>query len=72
MFNVQYEGNDIHTMNKSKMIILPPYKRNTLLANLEFGLSGQISAKLFTRVLQIVKVKTVGSAYLVPKSDATL
>jgi hypothetical protein len=54
------------------MIILPPYKRSTLLANLEYGLSGQVSAKLFTRVLQNVKVKTVGSAYLVPKSDATL
>jgi hypothetical protein len=27
---------------------------------------------MFTRVLQNVKVKTVGSAYLVPKSDATI
>jgi hypothetical protein len=54
------------------MVILLPYKRNNYFTNLEFGLSFQINAKVFTQVLRNIKVKTVSSAYLVLKSDATI
>jgi hypothetical protein len=60
------------TMNKSKMITLLLYKRNGYFTTLEFSLSSRINAKLFTRVLLIIKVKTVVSAYLIPKSDPTI
>jgi hypothetical protein len=54
------------------MIILPRINLTIYFANLEFGLSSQINAKVFTQVLQNIKVKTVSSAYLVPKNDATI
>jgi hypothetical protein len=44
-------------MNKTKMIILPLYKRNGYFTNLEFGFVQPNKCERFTRVLLKVKVK---------------